>query len=124
MSNENLVSVIMPAFNVEQYIAESVESVKKQSYQNWELIIINDGSTDDTRALAEKYSSNDQRIRCISKENEGVAVARNTGLAQAKGSYIAFLDADDLWHEDFLEKVMSKVSSGGDICIYTHRGFI
>ena len=115
MSNEKLVSVIMPAFNVDQYIAEAVESVQKQSYQDWELIIIDDGSTDNTRAVAEKFSSVDARIRCISTENMGVSAARNIAVAQAKGMYISFLDADDLWHEDFLQETMTKISHGGAI---------
>ena len=108
------VSVIMPAFNVEQYLAESIESVRKQSYENWELIIVDDDSEDGTYALAEQYSRTDSRIRCFTKKNDGVSAARNFGMEQAQGEYISFLDSDDLWHEDFLREVMDKMTEGGD----------
>lgn len=109
-----LVSVIMPAYNVEKYLAESIESVRKQTYEHWELIIVDDASEDGTYALAEKYSRLDKRIRCFTKNNNGVSVARNFGIEQAKGEYISFLDADDLWHEDFLQEMLDKISQGGD----------
>ncbi len=102
----NLVSVIMPAYNVAEYIGASIESVINQTYLNWELIVINDGSTDDTLNRTKKWAEKDPRIRFYSQENGGVSRARNKGLSLAKGDYVAFLDADDLWKPEFLEKLL------------------
>jgi glycosyltransferase involved in cell wall biosynthesis len=102
-----LISVIMPAYNVEKYIGATIESVLNQTYQNWELIIINDGSTDDTADVAKKMAEKEPRIKLYSQENGGVSRARNKGLTLAQGDYIAFLDADDLWKPEFLEKLIN-----------------
>lgn len=101
-----LVSVIMPAYNVGGYIAESIRSVQKQTYGNWELIVVNDGSTDNTREIVSKLSNEDPRIRLITQKNGGVARARNRGLAEAEGEYVAFLDGDDLWEASFLTELL------------------
>jgi glycosyltransferase involved in cell wall biosynthesis len=101
-----LVSIIIPAYNVEKYIGETIKSVINQTCGNWELIIINDGSTDDTADIAKKMAEKDPRIKLYSQENGGVSRARNKGLTLAQGDYIAFLDADDLWKTDFLEKLI------------------
>jgi len=102
MSNE-LVSIIMPAYNSETTIAESIESVLAQTYSSWELIIIDDCSTDETRKVVTAY--NDKRIRYyLQSQNLGVAMARNKGISMAKGRYIAFLDSDDLWLPKKLER--------------------
>lgn len=95
-----LVSVVIPAYNGARYIAEAVESVYKQSYDNWELIVIDDGSTDNTRAVLDPYMA---RIRYSYQENKGTPAARNAGVAEAKGELIAFLDNDDLWLPEKLE---------------------
>lgn len=88
-------SVVIPAYNVACYIGETIQSVLQQSVQDWELIVVDDGSTDDT---AERVKAvGDARIRLIRQENSGVSVARNTGIAAARGRYVALLDADDLW---------------------------
>lgn len=100
-----LVSVIMPAFNVENFIAESIKSVQGQSFTDWELLIINDGSTDKTIDVITDFLA-DSRIKLISQANQGVSVARNTGLNCSNGEWIAFLDGDDLWHPDFLQKLI------------------
>lgn len=94
------VSVIVPVYNGEKFIEETIESVLNQSFSDFELIVINDGSNDGTVSLIEKYS--DERILLFSKKNEGVSVARNFGFEKSKGIYIAFLDADDLWENDRL----------------------
>lgn len=96
-----LVSVIMPAYNMEKYIGDSIESVLNQNYINFELIIINDGSSDGTKEIIAKYQHMDERIIYIEQENHGVSVARNVGMSCAKGKYISFLDADDLWEPIF-----------------------
>lgn len=98
-----MVSIITPAHNSEKYIKQTIESVLNQTYQNWELIIIDDYSSDNTVEIAKQYQ--DYRIKIISlKINVGAAEARNIGLRMAKGKYIAFLDSDDLWKKDKLEK--------------------
>lgn len=102
---EELCSVIMPAYNCEKYIAEAIESVIKQTYKNWELIIVNDASTDDTEKIIKSYQEKDKRIKLISlTENQGVANARNTAIQNSEGRYIAFLDADDYWEKEKLQE--------------------
>lgn len=91
-----LVSVIIPAFNAERFIAETIRSVIAQTYAQWELLIIDDGSTDKTREIITSYLS-DPRIKYIFQANAGVSAARNKGIEMANGYYLAFLDADDLW---------------------------
>mgnify|MGYP001639141040 CR=1 FL=1 len=103
MANE-LVSIITPAFNCERYIGETIESVQKQSYCQWELIIVDDCSADNTVKVIKEYMENDNRIKCIClKENSGTAIARNKAIEIAKGDYIAFLDSDDIWLEEKLK---------------------
>lgn len=102
---ETLVSIITPAYNCEEVLQFAVSSVKEQSYSFWEHIIIDDASSDDTRAAIEKFAIGDQRIKAIFLDNNvGVANARNKGINVAKGKYIAFLDSDDLWKPEKLEK--------------------
>jgi hypothetical protein len=94
------VSVVVPAFNVERYLAQAMRCVLAQTYQDLELIVVDDGSTDGSRALAESFD--DPRVRVISQANRGLAGARNTGIRAARGEFVAFLDADDLWRADKL----------------------
>ncbi len=102
---EPLVSIITPAFNSEAFIAETIKSVLNQTYENWEMIIIDDGSTDNTAELILNYVKNDNRIQFHSlNKNSGTGVARNFALEKASGKYIAFLDSDDLWKPKKLEK--------------------
>ncbi|MFO8069866.1 MAG: glycosyltransferase family 2 protein [Alkalibacterium sp.] len=106
MIKKNLVSIIMPTYNAEHFIRNSIGSVQDQSYGNWELIIVDDCSTDDTIAIIDSYK--DERIRLIKLPvNQGAAIARNTALEKVSGEYIAFLDSDDLWHQEKLEKQLS-----------------
>jgi glycosyltransferase involved in cell wall biosynthesis len=96
MNSDNpLVSIIMPAYNAEKYIAEAIESVLNQTYINWELLITDDGSTDGTSQICSRYLLVDKRIKYIKTLNKGVSAARNNGLERADGEYITFLDADD-----------------------------
>ncbi len=99
--NQPLVSVIMPAYNAEKFIFDAVQSVINQTYQNWELLLTNDGSTDNTKDILTKFS--DQRIKIINQPNSGVSVARNASLKQVKGIYLTYLDADDLLPPKSLE---------------------
>lgn len=108
MSTKPAVSIIMPAYNAEKTIAESIQSVLNQTYTNWELIVINDGSVDKTSAIVQNYK--DSRIILLEQQNSGVAEARNNGIRNASGKMIAFLDSDDLWLKTKLEKFISYVN--------------
>lgn len=102
---DGLVSIITPAYNAAAYIAETIESVLAQTYTNWEMLIVNDCSKDNTVEIVQSYAAKDKRIKLINlKQNSGAAVARNTAIQNAKGRYIAFLDSDDLWKKDKLQK--------------------
>lgn len=99
-----LVSVIMPCYNMEKFISDSIMSVRNQTYSNWELFIVDDASTDATVAIVKKHCEQDNRIHLIVKpEHSGIADSRNQCLKQAQGQYLAFLDADDVWHPEKLE---------------------
>ncbi|MGE7928471.1 glycosyltransferase family 2 protein [Lysinibacillus xylanilyticus] len=101
--NNLLVSIIMPVYNAEKYVGQSIESVLNQTHKNWELIIINDKSTDNSQQILLGYK--DSRIKIINlTQNGGVANARNAGIEKAKGQFLAFLDSDDLWHPEKLSK--------------------
>ncbi len=97
MASQPLVTIIIPAFNADAVISAALDSILAQTYQNWNAIIINDGSTDQTGKIADAFSKKDLRFRVIHQENSGVSAARNAGLARADGEWIAFLDADDVW---------------------------
>jgi teichuronic acid biosynthesis glycosyltransferase TuaG len=104
MNNQNLISIITPAYNCEKFISESIDSVLSQTYTNWEMIIVNDKSVDSTDKIIKEYAEKDSRIRLINlTENCGAAVARNTALENAKGRFIAFIDSDDRWKKDKLK---------------------
>ena len=98
-----LISVVIPAYNAEQFLDETLESVLSQTYENWECIIVNDGSTDNTESIAKKWCEKDSRFRLTNKENGGLSSARNWGIKESKAEYIAFLDADDILTPDSLE---------------------
>ncbi len=101
--SDPLISIIMPVFNLSGYISETLESVLSQTYNNFELLVIDDASTDDSRAIIESYQSKDNRIKLLSNtHNKGVSGARNTGVDRARGEWLAFLDGDDLWTADSL----------------------
>ena len=101
-----LISCIVPVFNGERYLGEALESILKQSYQSLQIIVVDDGSTDGTAALVDHYEG---QVRFLRQPNAGTAVARNSGLNAAEGEFVAFLDADDLWHP---EKSSLAKSSG------------
>lgn len=125
MAKENtpLVSIIMAAYNAEKFLPDSIASVIDQTYSNWELLIVNDCSSDRTKEVAESF--NDPRIKLINlSENGGAGVARNMGLKSALGSYIAFLDADDLWLPHKLETQLNfMLETRAPIC-HTSYAFI
>ena len=96
---EELVSIILPIYNAEKYLERCLESIITQTYANIEIILINDGSTDNSINIIKEYAIKDSRIIIIDKENEGVSVARNIGILKARGKYICFVDADDYIRE-------------------------
>lgn len=101
---ENNVSIVMPSYNSAKFIEKSIDSVLNQTYKNWELLVIDDCSSDNSLELVEKYTQIDSRIKLITNEkNLGVAESRNRGLAEAKFSYVAFLDSDDVWDQNKLQ---------------------
>ena len=108
-----LVSIIMPLYNAEKYISETLSSVQNQTYSNWELIIADDASTDDSVGITEGFAKKDARIKLIkSSVNSGAAVCRNRASELAEGQFIAFLDSDDLWLPEKLQKQLSFMASG------------
>lgn len=111
MVNMGMVSVIIPAYNQEKYIDECISSVTQQTYENWEIIVIDDGSTDNTYHKVSSWAKADGRIKVFKQENQGSGLARNNGMKEARGEYISFLDSDDFWRDkDVLEKIMQAVA--------------
>lgn len=100
----NLVSIITPMYNGAKYVGQTIESVLAQTYPNWEMIIVDDGSKDNSAEIVKQYSKKDNRVRLIQQKNAGSAAARNNALRNAKGRYICFLDSDDLLEPVFFEK--------------------
>ncbi len=115
----DLVSIIMPSYNTAKFISETIGSVLAQTYPNWELIIVDDCSTDNTDEVVKPYLS-DPRISYIKNDkNSGAAVSRNRALREARGKWIAFLDSDDLWHPEKLEKQIEFMEKNGYKFTYT-----
>lgn len=109
-----LVSIITPTYNCGKFIGETIDSVKSQTYQNWEMIIVDDCSTDNTEEIVKIYQKKDDRISYYKfDENLGAAIARNKAMEMAKGDYIAFLDSDDLWSPEKLEKQIKFMKENG-----------
>lgn len=113
----HLVSVIIPCYNQAQYLPDAVASIQVQTYVNWECIIVNDGSTDNTAAIAEKLAQTDTRIQVIHQTNKGLSGARNTGLSVAMGEMVQFLDADDMLEQDKLRTHVEFLHSTPDMGI-------
>ncbi len=115
-----LVSIIMPSYNTARFIDETIQSVLGQTYTNWELIIVDDCSTDDTDEIVKKYLSDERIIYIKNEKNSGAAVSRNRALREAKGRWIAFLDSDDLWELQKLEKQIAFMKENGYLFSYTN----
>lgn len=117
-----LITVIVPCYNASKTISACIESVLTQTYQNWELLIVDDGSTDDSYQIMLKQAANDLRIRIVKQENLGVSVARNTGIKMANGKYLAFLDADDWYSNDFIETMYAAIcKNNADVACCGYR---
>lgn len=119
MIETTLVSVIMPAYNAAQFIEMSIQSVIKQDYTNWELIIIDDGSTDKTQIIISRFLNEDDRIKYFYKENEGQGIAKNYGIEKASGELIAFLDSDDYWFPNKLSLSMQEFLTNSQDLLFT-----
>ncbi len=112
--SEKLVSIITPTYNCAKFIARTIDSVKAQTYQNWEMIIVDDRSQDNTMEIVESYMKDDSRIKYhLLEENSGAAVARTVAMKLANGSYMAFLDSDDIWMPEKLEKQINWMTENG-----------
>lgn len=113
----NKISIIMPAYNCEQYVGKTIDSVIAQIYNNWELIIIDDGSTDDTGKICDKYAFNNKKIRVIHTKNQGVSSARNLGLNLANGVFVTFLDSDDYIAPNMYQKMLDEFDDSIEIVV-------
>jgi glycosyltransferase involved in cell wall biosynthesis len=109
------VTVVIPAYHAADYLEKTIESVRHQTLEDFECLVIDDGSIDETATVVQRLSTSDQRIKLISQANQGVAVARNQGIQEAQGEFIAFLDADDLWATDKLEAHVQHLRSAQDL---------
>ena len=120
----DLVSIITPVYNSEKFIKETIKTVQEQTYENWEWILVNDCSTDRSSEIIKQYTKEDGRIKLLNlKTNFGVAIARNIGMEQSNGKYIAFLDADDLWAKEKLEKQIMFMKENKYIFTFTDYEF-
>lgn len=120
---DNLISVIIPAYNVEKFIGDCLQSVQAQTYENWQAIVVDDGSTDKTAEVIRSITEQDERFQFIQQSNGGVSKARNTGILAATGTYMAFLDGDDMWAPNFLSELLDTIQTNQvDMvyCGYTH----
>jgi glycosyltransferase involved in cell wall biosynthesis len=114
----------MPAYNAETYILQAIDSVRAQTYRNWELIIVDDGSTDNTAKIVNEEKIKEERIIYLYQKNKRLGAARNTGIMNSKGTWIAFLDADDLWANDKLHRQMLVASKTPDVDVIYTDGYI
>ena len=120
MESPALISIITPYYNPEKFLAEAINSVLAQTYKNWELLLIDDRSTDCSRNIVKKFAEQDKRIRCLSlSRNSGAGIARNLGMIEAKGRYIAFLDADDRWKPHKLQEQLGFMRKHNCIVCYS-----
>uniref|UniRef100_UPI00405607F6 glycosyltransferase family 2 protein n=1 Tax=Agathobacter sp. TaxID=2021311 RepID=UPI00405607F6 len=113
-----LVSIITPCYNGEKYISETMDSVLAQTYKDWEMIVVDDGSKDNSADIVRSYARRDSRIQLVQQANGGSAAARNNGIRRAKGQYIALLDADDVWMPEFLESQIAFMKEKDAVCVY------
>ena len=124
MENQALISVIIPVYNVEKYLCECVDSVLKQTYENFEIILVNDGSTDSSGEICDEYVDKDERITVIHQKNSGPSKTRNTGLENANGKYIYFLDSDDYIENNALELLVGTAEAdNADLVFFDAHSF-
>lgn len=124
MKNLGLISVIIPVYNVEKYLRQCLDSVLAQTYANYEVIMVDDGSTDSSGAICDEYVHKDSRFRVIHRENGGLSVARNTGFDDSKGEYVYFLDSDDWIEKETFEKLITvAVDTDAEFVFFDGKSF-
>jgi len=120
MNMGHLISIVVPIYNAEKFLVECIESILRQTYRNIQLILINDGSTDDSLSICNQYKSVDDRVLVIDKPNSGVSATRNLGLSVAEGDYIGFVDSDDYIEENMYEELLKRIiEDNSDLCAMT-----
>ncbi len=118
------ISIILPIYNVAQYLDDAFQSILKQTFKDFEIIAINDGSTDNSQDYIDKYMSIDSRISCYFQENKGLSEARNTGMKHIKGDYVYFMDSDDILEENALERCYTcAIDNNADVCLFDAKLF-
>lgn len=110
---KELVSIIVSAYNVEKYLPKCLESISRQTYNNLEILLIDDGSKDGTGAICDEFASKDSRARVIHQKNQGIWAVRNRGQAEARGEYLAFIDGDDYFHKDYIRLLYEAINKDG-----------
>lgn len=113
-----VISIVTPMYNGGRFVAQTIESVLAQTYPHWEMLIVDDGSKDDSPEIVGAYSARDPRIKLIRQPNSGSAAARNNALRRARGRYICFLDADDLWDPEFLARQIAFIQEKAAGLVY------
>ena len=122
---EDLVSIVLPVYNCEKFLEETIKTIQNQTYTNWEALFVNDCSKDKSAEIIKEASIKDNRIKLINlNENSVAAIARNTGMEKARGRYIAFLDSDDLWDKEKLEKQLKFIKEGNYAFTFTSYEFV
>lgn len=121
LKNVGIVSIILPIYNMERFLPNSLDSILQQTYPYWEAICVNDGSTDDTLKILQQYAARDSRFKIINKTNGGVASARNAGLDAATGAYISFLDPDDMFYPQFLDIMLKAIRQSDADMVWCKR---
>ena len=116
-----MVSIIVPIYNVEQYISKCIESILAQTYRDFELILVDDGSPDNCGKICDEYAKQDSRVHVIHQENKGVSAARNAGISLAKGEYISFIDGDDYVEKDFFERIITQFTDEVDCVCFGYN---
>lgn len=122
MSKTPEISIIIPIYNIQDYLEKCLDSVKNQTFKNWEAICVNDGSTDNSLEILQQYAEKDERFIVVTQENQGLSPARNTGLEKTKGDYIMFLDGDDFIHPQCMDLALKTIKdTNSDICQFKFK---
>ena len=120
-----MISIVVPVYNVEKYLHKCVDSILNQTFQDFELILVNDGSTDGSATICETYAATNEKVRVIHKKNGGLSDARNVGIANAIGEYVTYIDSDDYISKEYLEVLQQLlISNNADIAVGGIQNFM